>query len=193
LIRNIGKLVNQWQQQCLVELSKAHAVFFNIFTYLKFHHVKVVGVGTTFQTTIVGIGKFVKKSDVLSIEEECKFLPQEICQLTSPFGLHFKFKYFYMCNFFIRWCSKFRNVDFDEFHLFILPTSVILRFCQGVSKNWWIDVTCCFSINIALLWIFRLLMLLKVTSRFLITILSSSLLTKLATSIFYALGLSGDL
>ncbi len=30
--------------------------------------------------------------------------------------------------------------DFDEFTLLSLPIGVVLRFCQGVSKNWRIDM-----------------------------------------------------
>ncbi len=54
----------------MVELGKAHVVFFNIFTDSRFHHVKVDGDETSFQATIAGLGKFMKKYDVLSIEEE---------------------------------------------------------------------------------------------------------------------------
>jgi hypothetical protein len=76
----------------VVELGEAHVVFFNIFTDSRFHHVKVVGDETTFQATIASLGKFVNFFDVLSIEEEHKMLVQEICQLTFPSNLHFKFK-----------------------------------------------------------------------------------------------------
>jgi hypothetical protein len=32
-------------------------------------------------------------------------------------------------------CFKFHNVDFDEYNLVSMPTTFVLRFCQGVSKN----------------------------------------------------------
>jgi len=40
----------------------------------KFQCVKVVGDKTTLQASTIGLGKFVKKSNVLSIEEERKML-----------------------------------------------------------------------------------------------------------------------
>jgi hypothetical protein len=45
--------------------------------------------------------------------------------------------------FFIKGCFELRNVDFDEFSLVSLPIGVVLRFCQGVSKNLWIDIIHC--------------------------------------------------
>jgi hypothetical protein len=45
---------------------------------------------------------------------------------------------------FIKGCFELCNVDFDEFSLVSLPTSVVLRYCQGVSKNLQIDIIHCF-------------------------------------------------
>jgi hypothetical protein len=58
-----------------VELGKAPAIPFNIFTNARYHHVKVVGD----EGTIVGLGNIIKKSKVLSIKQECKMLVQSIC------------------------------------------------------------------------------------------------------------------
>jgi len=46
-----------------------------------------------------------------------------------------------MWKFLIKECFELRNVDFDEFSFVSLHIDVVLRFCQGVSKNWWIDIT----------------------------------------------------
>jgi hypothetical protein len=40
----------------------------------KFHHVKVADDEATIQASTIGLGKFVKKFNVLSIEEERKIL-----------------------------------------------------------------------------------------------------------------------
>jgi len=45
---------------------------------------------------------------------------------------------------FIKGCFELCNVDFDEFSLVSLPTSVVLRYCPGVSKNLQIDIIYCF-------------------------------------------------
>ncbi len=35
-------------------------------------------------------------------------------------------------------------MDFDEFSLLYLPTSIVLRFYEGISKNWKINIIQCF-------------------------------------------------
>ncbi len=46
-----------------------HAIPFNIFTNAKYHHVKVVNYKVVFWSLTIGSGKFIKKLDVLSIED----------------------------------------------------------------------------------------------------------------------------
>ncbi len=50
----------------------------------------------------------------------------------------------FICNSFIGGCFELCAVDFDEFILLSLPTSIVMRFCQGISKNWRMDITWCF-------------------------------------------------
>jgi hypothetical protein len=45
--------------------------------------------------------------------------------------------------FFIKGCSELYNINFDEFSLVSLPTNVFLRFRQGVSNDYKIDITHC--------------------------------------------------
>jgi hypothetical protein len=44
---------------------------------------------------------------------------------------------------FIRCCSELQNAKFEEFVLVQLLTNLVMRFCQGVSKNKRINVTKC--------------------------------------------------
>jgi hypothetical protein len=53
-----------------VESSKIPIVPFNIFTNVRYHHMKVVGNKTTLQTSTIGLDKSIKKSNILSVEEE---------------------------------------------------------------------------------------------------------------------------
>jgi hypothetical protein len=53
-----------------VKSSKTPIVPFNIFTYAKYHYVKVFNDEITFQISIVDLGKSIKESDILSIEKE---------------------------------------------------------------------------------------------------------------------------
>jgi hypothetical protein len=101
-----GRIIKQWQHQCIVESNKSHVVPFNIFINARYHHMKVVGDEVTLRFSITSLGKFIRKSDVLSIEEKRKMLAQLMCQPTFPSSLNLIFKYFCMQNFFIKGCSK---------------------------------------------------------------------------------------
>jgi hypothetical protein len=46
--------------------------------------------------------------------------------------------------FFIQGCYELRNVDFEELSLMQLLAGMVLQLCQGVSKNWHIDIIKCF-------------------------------------------------
>jgi hypothetical protein len=66
-----------------------HALPSNIFTNAKYQYVKVANYKVIFWSLTIGFGKFVKKLDVLSIEEEHKMLAQTMCQPMSPSSLNF--------------------------------------------------------------------------------------------------------
>lgn len=51
---------------------------------------KVVGDETNLLFSIVGLGMFIRKSDVLSIEKKCRMLAQLMCQPTFPSGLNLR-------------------------------------------------------------------------------------------------------
>jgi oxalate decarboxylase/phosphoglucose isomerase-like protein (cupin superfamily) len=62
-----------------VELSKAPIVTFNIFINARYQQVKVVGDEAGLQSLIAGLGKSIKKLDVLSFQKECRMLAQTMC------------------------------------------------------------------------------------------------------------------
>lgn len=62
----------------MAESCKTHVVPFNIFTNLRYHCVKVDNDEETLWTSTTNIHKFVKKLNVLPIDEERKILAQEI-------------------------------------------------------------------------------------------------------------------
>jgi hypothetical protein len=63
----------------VVELGKILTIPFNIFTYSKYHQIKVVNDKLTLLASTIGFGKCIKKFDILSIEEECRMFAQTIC------------------------------------------------------------------------------------------------------------------
>jgi len=91
--------------------------------------VKVVSEKTTLRASNAGLRKSIKKSDVLSIEEQHAMLSQMVCQPTSPYGHNIRFGYFFINNFFIRGCFELQNAGFEEFALVQLPTGLVLKFC----------------------------------------------------------------
>jgi F0F1-type ATP synthase membrane subunit a len=93
----------------------------------------------------VGLGKSIKKSNVLFIEEEHAMLSQMVCEPTSSMVLTLGLSIFVFAIFFIHGCFELWNVEFEEFALVQLPTNLVLKFCHGNSKNWHINVTRCAS------------------------------------------------
>jgi hypothetical protein len=104
---------------------------------------KVFGDETTLRFSTISLGMIIIKSNVLFIEKKCKMLVQSMCKLISPSSLNLRFAYFYMQSFFITRCSKLHVVDFDEFSLLFLPSNIILKFYQCISKNWRINTIQC--------------------------------------------------
>ncbi len=118
-----------------MEWSETLAIAFNIFRDARYHYIKVVWNETSFWASTIGLGKSIKKFNLLFVEKEQRMLAQATCQPTSPYNLSLKFGYINMENLFINECSKFRNVDFGEFNLVSMPTIITFRFCQNVCKN----------------------------------------------------------
>jgi hypothetical protein len=114
LIKGIGKLIQYKQEQHVVEFGKVLVVSFNIFLDPRYHWIKVGSNEVTFRSPLTGLGKVIKKFEMLSIEEEWWMLTQVICQPNFPSSLNIKFGYFNYLNFFIKGCFELYNVDFEE-------------------------------------------------------------------------------
>lgn len=63
---------------------------------------KVINDEATLHSLVTNLGKFIKKSVFLSIEEKPTMLAQLMCQPTFPSSLNLKFRYFCIQNFFIK-------------------------------------------------------------------------------------------
>ncbi len=70
LIKIIGRLIRQRQNQRIVETIMTPMVPFNIFIDVKYSHVKIASDEATLQMSNVSLGKSIKKFDVFFIEEE---------------------------------------------------------------------------------------------------------------------------
>ncbi len=63
----------------MVEFGKMLVVPFNIFLDPRYHQVKVASDEVAFRSPLAGLGKIIKKIEMLSIEEEQRMLTQAIC------------------------------------------------------------------------------------------------------------------
>jgi hypothetical protein len=70
-----GKIVTL----CGCEFGKTLTIPFNIFTYSRYHQIKVVNDKLILLASTIDFGKCIKKSDMLSIEEECRMFAQTTC------------------------------------------------------------------------------------------------------------------
>jgi hypothetical protein len=98
LIRASGKLIRQTQGQLVVETRNAPTIPFDIFTNIKYCHVKLANDEATSCIQCWSWKKY-QKTSVLLVEEERKMLGQAICHATSRRGLNLPFYYFFMLNF----------------------------------------------------------------------------------------------
>ncbi|KAL3685311.1 hypothetical protein R1sor_003333 [Riccia sorocarpa] len=118
-----------------IETGK-HTVQFNILTDP--HYAKVIAAcnEAVERSVRAGLDREVKKSSVLSLEEEKLILDQKICQIDTPTGLNYRMGFFCLRNFFIRGQKELRNVNIEDFQIVNLPIGQALRFTQGHSKNY---------------------------------------------------------
>jgi hypothetical protein len=138
-------LIQQKQNQQIVEIVVVPIVPFNIFTNVWYNWVKIANDELTLWAFNFDFKKSIKKSDVLSIQEEWNMFDQTMYQLTFPSDLNLRFGYLCMKNFFIHGYFRPCNVDFEKNSLLECPIRLVLRFCQGVSKNLHINVTRCLA------------------------------------------------
>ena len=68
-----------------------------------------------------GLGHSVKKSDLLTREEERIVLDSEGCSVTHPRGLNSRMGYFLCRNFFIRGQNELRWTNANQFQLHVNP------------------------------------------------------------------------
>jgi hypothetical protein len=61
-------------QEWVVQIGKTLIVTFNIFTNIRYHHVKLAGDEATLISSTIRLGKTIKKSHVMSIEKGHKML-----------------------------------------------------------------------------------------------------------------------
>ncbi|KAL3682593.1 hypothetical protein R1sor_000615 [Riccia sorocarpa] len=95
LLRAIGRIIRARQKQRLIK-SGAAVIPFNILKDVRYRKVKVAADEAVSRAMAAGLGKYVKKSDLITLEEEHEMLPQPICSLDSPRGLNYRIGYF--CN-----------------------------------------------------------------------------------------------
>ncbi|KAL3685410.1 hypothetical protein R1sor_003432 [Riccia sorocarpa] len=147
LLRAIGRVIRARQEQRCVETGLAVHPF-NILKDSRYHKVKLAADEAVQRSMDRGLGKSVKKSDILTLEEETRMLAQPKCDLQYPKGLNYVMAYYCLRNFFIRGVAELRQVNWEDFTVENLGTGPVLRFTPGTSKNWKVDVARCGADNL---------------------------------------------
>ncbi|CAM6100293.1 unnamed protein product [Calypogeia fissa] len=146
-MRGVNRLIRARQEERVIErdISIVHMdIFKDIFKDPLFRKVKVAGDIAVQKSLDAGLGKFVQKSDPLSVGEEQKMLSLPINQINSLLGINHRFAWYYTKNFLIRGASEFRQVCVEDFTLHNRYREM-LRYTPGTSKNWKVDILHCSS------------------------------------------------
>ncbi|KAL3695219.1 hypothetical protein R1sor_009295 [Riccia sorocarpa] len=147
LLRAVGRVIRSRQEQRSVE-SGAPVHPFNILKDARYHKVKLAADEAVQHAMDRGLGKTVKKSDILTLDEERRMLAQEKCSLQCPRGLNYVMSYYCLRNFFIRGAAELRHVNWEDFSIENLVSGQVLRYTSGTFKNWKIDVARCGADNL---------------------------------------------
>lgn len=142
LLRALGRIIRSRIAANAVA-SGTRAESFNILKDPRYAKVKLAADEAALRSITAGLGKDVKRSDILTIAEERLMLSQEKCQINSPHGINLTFGYFCTRNFMIRGAQELRNTDAEDFSLHSDNYGEYIRYQQGTSKNWSFDIAHC--------------------------------------------------
>lgn len=142
LLRALGRIIRSRIATNAVA-SGTSAESFYILKDPRYAKVKLAADKAALRSIAAGLGKDVKRSDILSIEEERLMLTQEKCQINSPHGINLMFGYFCTRNFMIRGGQELRNTDAEDFSLRSDNYGEYIRYQQGTNKNWNFDIAHC--------------------------------------------------
>ena len=113
----------------MIESSCAPPVPFNIKTDPRYMVVVDATSSAARRSLRLGLGKMVKKSDDLIVEEEEQMLASEVARLDCPTGVNNRFVYYYTRTFFIRAGKEMRDTDESMFSLLTdVDNQVFLRY-----------------------------------------------------------------
>jgi hypothetical protein len=90
-------------------------VKFNITTDPRYAKVVEARNSVVWRSSKAGLGRTVKKSDMITPAEEAQMLASDACRLDTPRGVNNRFVYYYTRNMFIRAGKELRNIDESMF------------------------------------------------------------------------------
>ena len=127
----MGKCIRAWQKQRVIETSCAPLVPFNINSDPRYMVVVDAASSTVRRSLRLGLGKTVKKSDDLTMEEEERMLSSEAARLDCPTRVNNRFVYYCTRNFFIRAGKEMCDIDESMFSLLTdADNQVFLRYAS---------------------------------------------------------------
>ena len=142
LLRALGRIIRSRIASNAVA-SRTSVESFYILKDPRYAKVKLAADEAALRSIAAGLGKDVKRSDILTIAEEKLMLSQEKCQINSPHGINLLFGYFCTRNFMIRGGQELRNTDAEDFSLHSDNYGEYIPYKQGTSKNWKFDIVHC--------------------------------------------------
>lgn len=91
----------------------------NVFLFCSYALVRNAGTEVVHRSVREGLGRNVKKSDLLTREEEVRVLASEGAAVSHPRGLNSRMGYFFCRNFFIRGQNELRATNANQFELHV--------------------------------------------------------------------------
>ena len=91
----------------------------NVFVFCSYALVRNAGTEVVHRSVREGLGRNVKKSDLLTREEEVRVLASEGAAVSHPHGLNSRMGYFFCRNFFIRGQNELRATNANQFELHV--------------------------------------------------------------------------
>ncbi|KAG0600965.1 hypothetical protein M758_11G074700, partial [Ceratodon purpureus] len=111
MLRAIGRLIRARENHRCIENSTKLENPFYILTDIRYAKVRQAADIAAQRSVDAGLGKDIKRFDLISLEEEALMLASPAADVNTPSGLNHRFGYFTMRNFFVRGVNEVRALN----------------------------------------------------------------------------------
>lgn len=117
MLRGIGRVMRARQEQRSRETMEPILIPFNIMKDPRFTTVLDASTQTVIHSSKSGLGREVKRPDILTREEEALMLQSDGASLKHPKGINNRFVYLACRNLFVRGKTELRTLFYNQFEL----------------------------------------------------------------------------